>query len=117
MTVVEQKQRNLELIKFSWTSDAAGDVTETSNSEFTGKIIEVVTVPGAGGNQPTNLYDITLTDSNSIDVLHANGANRSNAANEYIIEANTGAVVNSKLTLTVSNAGNAKQGTVYVYVK
>jgi hypothetical protein len=117
MSVVEEKQRGLQKIKFSWTSDASGDASVVSDTEFTGKIIEVVTIPASGGSQPTDQYDITIGDGDSIDVLHGNGVNRSNASNEYITEANSGAVVNDKLTLTVSNAGDTKSGSVVVFVR
>ena len=117
MSNTEQLQRDLKLIKFSWTSDGSGDASETNDTELTGKIIEIVTVPGSGGSQPTDQYDLTITDNNSIDISHGNGANRSNASNEYITEANAGAVVNSKLTITVANAGDTKTGDVYIFVK
>lgn len=117
MTSTEFLQRATQKIKLEWTSDADGDVVVTTNSELTGSIIECVTVPGTGGDQPTAAYDITITDADGIDILHANGANRSNASTEYIAEANLGTVVNSKLTLTVANAGNAKSGTAYLFIR
>lgn len=117
MSVTEHLQRHMKKYAFAWTSAADGTTTVTTTTEVTGKVIEIVTVPGSGGTQPTNLYDLTLTDEDSVDILHGNGANRSNAANEYIVEASAGAVVNSKLTLNVTNAGASKTGTLYLYVK
>ena len=117
MSATETKLTATQKIKFEWTSDSSGDATVTTSNIFDGSVLECVTVPGSAGNQPTDQYDITITDSDSIDVLHGNGANRSNASTEYIVETNLGTVVNSKLTLTVANAGDTKSGVVYLFIR
>ena len=115
MPATETRLYATQKIKFEWTSDASGDAVITTTNEYTGSIIEVITVPSA--TAPTADYDITITDADSIDVLHGNGADRSATLTEYIAEANLGTVVNSKLTLTVANAGDTKSGTAYVYIR
>lgn len=104
-------------IKFDWASDAAGDVSQQTTLDYDGVILFVVTVPDSGGTAPTALYDVTLTDSDGVDVLGGLGANRSATATEYLnYSSGLGAVSKSQLTLTVANAGDTKGGLVYVYI-
>jgi hypothetical protein len=115
-TITETTHTSVKLIKFAWTSDdAAGTAAGTTTSYYDGKIIWFVTDPG--GTAPDDNYDITIVDGNSIDVLAGAGADRDTADTEYVAEASLGAVVASKLTLAVANAGNAKLGTIYLYIR
>ena len=116
-TVTEHKEKSIKLIKYAWTSDASGDVSQASTSKFDGEILAIATVPD-GSAAPTDNYDITLTDENSLDVLAGQGANRDTANTEYVTaKENLGVVHDSLLTLVVANAGNAKQGTFYVWIR
>ena len=115
VTITEVTAGSMKLIAVAWISDATGDAVGTTSGVFTGKIQWLVTDPGA--TAPTDNYDITITDSNSVDVLAAAGANRDTANTEYVASASLGAVVLSKLTVTIANAGNAKVGAIYLYVK
>jgi hypothetical protein len=45
------------------------------------------------------------------------GANRDTANTEYVAGSNLGAVCNSVLTINVSNAGDAKQGDLYLWIR
>lgn len=104
-------------IKFDWASDTTETVSQTTVLDYDGVILYLVTVPDGGGTAPTALYDITLVDSDSIDVLGGKGANRSATATEYVnFPAGLGAVSKSRLTLTVAAAGENKGGLVYVYI-
>lgn len=116
MAVTEEKN-TIRKIKFAWTSAADGTATETTTNAYTGEIIRLVTIPGTAGVQPTDQYDITITDEDGVDVLAAAGANRSNANIEQVAASSLGVVANDKLTINVSNAGNAKSGTAIIYVK
>lgn len=117
-----QQHSTVRALRLAWTCDASGAVNGTRTTAFvSGEILRVVFVPGTGGAQPTNLYDVTLEDTDGVDVLDGCGANRSNAAAvstaPEIGAAATGqrTAVSSTLELKVSNAGNAKQGTVVLY--
>lgn len=102
-------------VHFDWLSDAAGAVDTTLTPDVVnGDILMAVFIPDAAGTQPTNLYDVTLLDTDGADVLLGAGANLSNAA-----QAASAAVgcATSVLQLVVANAGNAKGGVVIIYVR
>ena len=107
---------SVKKVAFSWTADASGDASETTAASFDGKLIHVTTVPD-GTSAPTDNYDVTLADADGVDLLAGNGANRDTANTEHIISANLGAVAESKLTLTVANAGSGGAGVLYVYLR
>lgn len=118
MTVTVQEQRQgFSRIKWAWTSDASGDASEATPGKFTGLVFECVTIPD-GVDAPTDNYDITITDDDGLDVLRGLGADRDTANTEYlhINQDGLGTVHNSILTLTVANAGNAKEGVVYLTI-
>lgn len=119
-TLTEISHKPIKKIKIAWTSDASGNVNggaALSTKVYSGKIIAVQTVPSGGGTAPTTLYDLVLNDADGFDVLLGAGANRSATVTESVADASLGAVVESTLELVVSNAGNAKQGTVYIFVR
>ena len=91
----------------------SGDGSVTATALTTGKLdgylIAIETNPGA--TAPTDNYDITLPDSDGIDVLQGLGANRDTANSEYatILIAGTNSDFHPPLcqdeayTLTVAN--------------
>lgn len=122
---------------FEWTSDGSGNATLASGvlgsnglisqgAAVSGAIARVVFIPSATA-APTNLYDVTLTDADGVDVLSGQGANLSDTAAYSVcpgIPLKDGTttstilvIVNSVLTLNVSNAGASKSGKVVVYVR
>lgn len=114
--------KRYKLIQIDWVSDdTTGSVALSTDQKFTGKIYQFATVPSGGGTAPTDQYDITLLDSRSIDMLGASGANRSGTSVEIKTAISAGQdlgfVFNSVLTLTVDNAGNSNEGTVYVFLE
>jgi hypothetical protein len=116
------KAVSVKQIKWVWLSGTAaapadlGGVTSATTAVLNGEIISVTQIPG--GTTPTNLYDVTITDANSVDVLAGLGANLSNAATTIHTKPDgLGAVVNSALTLNVSNAGSAKTGTTIITLR
>jgi hypothetical protein len=119
ITYTEETHGSVRLVKADWLSDAAGDVTENATTEhYSGVILYAAFVPDAGGTQPTDQYDVTVLDKNSLDVLNGLGANKSNSVTAYADQYDgLGAVANSKLTVTVDNAGNAKGGIVYLWIR
>jgi hypothetical protein len=120
VVVTEETFGTVKKVGFAWTSgiDAdAGLATKTTTNPYSGKIERLVTVPDTAGDQPDNLYDVVLNDEDDTDVLMGAGANRSNAATEQVLATSLGIVANDKLTLSISNAGAAKKGTTYVYIR
>ena len=115
VVTTEQTFGSVKLVKFAWTSSAGGAADATTSGVFDGEVILLATDPGA--TAPTTLYDVAVNDANSIDVLAGGGADRSATVNEYVQGSSLGAVATSALTLAVTNAGNAKVGTAYVYIR
>lgn len=113
----------------AWTSDASGDVSGTAVELPSGTIVAVEFIPGAGGVAPTAAYDVTMTDSLAVNVFDNGagtsvGANLSETASTRHLPLIGGGVVTyfrrwtpgGNHNLVVAAAGNAKQGTVNVYV-
>jgi hypothetical protein len=70
------------------------------------------------GNLEVSLnYDVVVNDLDGTDVLMGAGANRSNTATEQVLMSSLGFVANDTLEIQVSNAGNTKQGTAYIYIR
>ncbi len=122
---------NVRKIICTWTSDAsAGTVTGTT-SKISGTLIRAVTDPAAAGAAPSDNYDIVLTDETGADVLGSCkkgliDRDTSNTEEVYFQVLNTDTsplstsqqpVVCDKLTVSITNAGNSKQGVLYLYFK
>lgn len=102
----------------AWTSTAGGAVSANTFSVKAGHLIEIKFVPGSAGNQPTDLYDVTLIDTDSIDLLSGRGANLSNATSSRMVwDPPLYHDATQAFDLVVANAGNAKSGTVILYVE
>lgn len=120
--------RPVQTYSFTWTSSAGGAVSGILSPDIiSGQIVRAVFIPGAGGVQPTNGYSAQLTDGNGLDVLAGQGASLSNATTTNIapgVEVTDGTnigvlpiAVNEQLTLVIASAGNAKQGTIVLYIR
>lgn len=102
----------------AWTSSAGGVVSGSPFTPMKGKLISVKFVPASGGDAPTDLYDVKLNDANGIDLLNGTGTDLSNTLGKYtsylppLYLDGT-----STLDLVVANGGNAKKGTVYVWIE
>ncbi len=107
------KTKSYEKIQWSWTSTAGGVADKATTETYTGHVFLCVTDPDDSA-APTDLYDITITDGDGVDVLNGDGADRATATTEQFVA--FGFVFNSTLTLNVTNAGNAKSGVVTLYV-
>jgi hypothetical protein len=103
----------------TWTSDGSGDSSQTVS--INGTILRYTTNPGSAA--PTDNYDTTLTDADGYDVLGGDGVDRDTANTESFVPVILGGdgttvfpvVVAGTLTLTIANAGSAKNGTVVIY--
>ena len=110
---------------WAWTSDASGDVSGISVTITPGTIVAVTFLPGAGGSQPTNLYDVTLMcDEHGPDVLNDEGLNLSNTAGSHhaVFIYNSDKTAHFRqwmhgggYTLNVANAGASKSGTMALF--
>lgn len=119
VTISEKTHTSVKEILFTWVSDDSdGTATATTTYGYDGELIMALFTPDSGDTQPSDNYDVTLTDANSIDVFKSLGVNLSNAA-AVLKVASDGllAVSGSKLTLSVSGAGNSKGGTVRVSLR
>lgn len=118
MTLTEITYGTIKKIKAAWTSDdATGAVSGTTENVYDGRIIGACTVPGTVGDAPTDDYDITVKDVDNVDIALGALANRDTANTEYVAEASMAGVARSKLTIGVTSAGNAKKGTLYLYIR
>lgn len=120
---------NIVRYRIAWTSDASGSVDNNTFTMQSGSIIRVDFIPGTGGTQPTDLYDTDVEDENGVSVFD-NGAGTSIGLNLSNLVALTalpqiglpGADTFRRWNPAglfrpqVSNAGNAKTGTIDVYV-
>lgn len=110
--------KTVERIHVAWTSDASGNA-DGSITNLYGFLVKVVTDPD-GSAAPTDNYDITLVDENSVDAAESLLLNRDTANNETVYPLVTGAATPVFLcgthTFTVANAGNAKSGVCVLYI-
>ena len=118
VVVSETVHTSVKKIKFDWTSGTGaegGTASGETTYAYDGKIEALITDPGA--TAPTDDYDITVTDEDGYDVLAGAGADRDTANTEQVLAASLGVVAGSKLTLNVTNAGDAKEGVCWVYLR
>lgn len=120
VTITEEKFGNalqpLNKIKFVWVSAADGTASGTTTNTYTGEIIRLVTVPD-GVAAPTADYDVVINDEDTTDVLMGAGADRHTSNTEQVLASSLGCVANDKLSLSITNAGDTKSGTVYLYIR
>jgi len=115
ITSTVEKFGSVRLVEFSWLTDASGDGTATATTEvLNGDILKVLCIPGA--TTPSDLYDITLADADTYDLLAGQGTDCPNGSN-LLITGGLLPVANSTISLTVANGGNAKTGAVRIYLR
>lgn len=97
------------------TLDAYSDITNPKKDRIQGSLKCVETIPGLNGNLTDNLptasYDITVSDEYGMDICGGSLADRSGTVAERKYP-DAEIVIDSELTLAVSNAGNATKGRV-----
>lgn len=123
VTCTEITHKPIKKITWAWTAHTDGKVaTTTTNAAttnyYTGTIERLVTVPGAGADQPDDNYTVKVYDSDSVDVLMAAAtANRDELNTEQVAASSLGIVCASKLTLYVEGAGSGLKGIVHLYIR
>lgn len=111
-----KKHGSLKFALVTWTASAGGAADGTF--EMDGEILRIVTAPGA--TPPTTLYDAVLTeDAGTVDLAQTLLANRSATVAETVVPLiNTQRVAYAGVvTVAVTNAGNAGQGTIKVFYR
>jgi hypothetical protein len=116
VTVSEETYGSVRKVKFSWLSDGDGKATKTTTETYNGKILGLTTVPD-GTDAPDDNYNVRVYDEDTADVLMGGGLLRDTANTEYVLSTSLGAVANDKLSLSVTDAGAANKGTVYLYIR
>jgi len=113
-------KNQVSVITATWAASAGGAVSGTANCQIPidGYILMVVTDPLA--DAPTDDYDIVLNDQYGVDVMEGNLNNRDTANTEQTMPAVGGVgmprFVDSYVALVISNAGDANDGVIYIYV-
>lgn len=106
----------IDIIKWDWLCTDLGAVSSTTARGYTGFIVRAVFFPDAAATQPTDQYDVEIVDAYG-NVLNGLGANLSNAATVQKTQADgLLPVCESTLTLSITNAGNAKGGIVTLFI-
>lgn len=127
--VTKEITNNLLRYRVIWTSDSAGEVSGSSFAMMPGTIIAVEFFPGTGGDTPTSQHDANLIDENGLTLFDDGsgtsiGNNLSDVLPSHKIPL-TGLIAVSVyrrwfhgglVQPTVSGAGNAKKGTMDIYL-
>lgn len=113
----ERRALPVKVVEWDWLCSAGGAVDDTTVNLYTGKIVAIATDPDTGTLAPADSYDVAIYDNRGWDVLLGAGADRDSVNVEYLINANLGAVSGSKLSLSITNAGDANQGKLILWIK
>lgn len=124
-TQVSEIGRAVARYVINWTSDASGAVSQPVTLTF-GTFLGMAAMPGTGGSQPTNLYDVTLTcTAHDSDLLEDEGLNLSNSVKKHggLFTSNSAKTAfhrqlchGGDFTFAVANAGDTKSGTFELYI-
>ena len=130
VTTAPQLHRPVRTIRWTWVSDASGDVSGTNVTDpVSGKDIlvhgtplAVVFIPDTGGTTPADQYDVTILDADGADILRGQGADRAQTYSDTTEQLTYGDATeprtfDSILSLVVANAGNAKGGQIVMYFR
>lgn len=107
----------IKKIVWDWACTDAGAVSSQTTGTYTGELSRFVTNPDADADAPTDEYDVTILDEDGNDVLMGAGVDRDTLNTEQVLGTSLGVCYNSKLTLTIASAGNAKKGIAILYIK
>lgn len=122
MAFAYHKVHHIKKIIVDWVSDDAAGTASGTTEHISGVLLKGVTDP-SGTAAPSDDYDIVITDPEGVDVLGASAddlVDRDTANTECVyFDLATGSypVVCDKLTISVSAAGNSKEGQLILYWK
>ncbi len=106
-------------------SDALGNVDDTGGARtlgmhINGELHYITIIPGTGGEQPTNLWDLTMWDPEGNQIFTDTGlSNTANTVKVPETDATTHRVLptNGKLKLQAAGMGNAKAATIKILIR
>ena len=109
---------------FAWTTDSAGNASATTGTtisdQIAGKYVVVAVTDPDATDYPTDDYDVVITDANSVDLMGGVLLNRESGSSQQAAPY-MGALYGSRplsgtVTISVTNAGSGKSGTVILYL-
>jgi len=117
VTITEVSEKaGYSKISYLYVTATDGTATGETLGDYTGRILYVISDPGA--TAPTEGWDFQIQNEDNYDLIKGAGTDRSASITEYL-QGETdglGCAVREKLTLEVENGGNTKGGTVVVYI-
>lgn len=109
---VQQSAGGFESRRMTFTTDSgAGTLASVAVELRPGYLISAEVIPvTSGGTQPTNLFDLTLLDGDSLDLLGGRGANCVNTGPTLFPFSPPLPWVGGSVYPTLAAAGNSKVG-------
>ncbi len=107
-------------IVITFTGDAADGSVPALSIPLDGFIMKLVTNPGT--TQPTDNWDLAITDADGADVLGGTGVNRDTLNTETIYPTISGATIpawciGTHSVVVTGNSVNSATGTITIYLK
>jgi len=115
VTTTEVTYGTVQRIYYDWASTTGGVASGVSTNLYCGAVLGASWTNSTSAN-PTDAYDITITDAYGMDVLAGQGLNSTNGARTFVASGCMPAC-NSALTLNVANAGESKAGCLAIFVR
>jgi hypothetical protein len=121
MSLSQTEWRNnagtMKVITATWVAETSGSFTSANITGCRGMYLyQIRTIPNAG-RAPTADYDITITDSDSVDVAGGLLADRSASSTEDVLLTQIARPVISDLTLNITgNAVDRATGQVKLFL-
>ncbi len=119
VTITEEAHgRGFRKVTFDWTAHTDGAVTKVETTgTYTGKVEVLITDPDSGGDQPTDNYNLIITDDEGYDILAGAGLLRDDTNTETVLSASLGAVFESKIGPVIDTAGSANKGLIVLLIR
>ena len=121
VTISEPVRLGSGVDKISWDwlcTDGGAVVGSVTTDYYTGIIARMEMVPDAATTTPTAAYTLTLKDDSGVDLLSGLGVGSATATATVskVFGDGLGIAVNTKLTMAVAAAGDAKGGILNIYI-
>ena len=112
-TYIDYSGAEEKRIRWLWTASAGGSVTAVATTKkMLGGILHRVDIVPSSATPPAALYDVQLLDVNAVDTLSGSGLDLPAASTRSL---QPEVAFFGTLRLSITNAGNAKNGNVYAY--
>ncbi len=106
----------LTAYRVAWLSDDGDGSVSLPFVTRPGRLIQYKIVPD-GTDVPTTLYDLTILDADSADILEAGGVDLSATVATWTTSTARVFMDGGTYTFTIAAAGNAKRGIVILYLE